>query len=308
LSGSEKTGRPQRLARFFFVSLHLLRGLANIALLFPFVQQRHKFAVIQRWSQRLLDILDVRLRLEGPVPDEAPILIAANHVSWLDIFVINSAAPSRFVAKAEVRDWPVLGRLCAGAGTLFIERERRRDLGRVNELIAAALGCGHRVAIFPEGTTTRGDRLEHFHASLFAPAISVAASVYPAAIRYGRPDGSQNFAPAYVDNMHFLESLARVLAEPAICVELTFAAARSTAGKNRRELARDCEAEIAKALGVPGRRPRSKHDKGRGRVITDAPSLQGVQTDQESGRGRYVEAGSMGLPRQALDWKKPDPG
>ena len=117
-----------RLLRLVRVGLHLLRGVAIAGLLFPFVSPARRQREVKRWSARLLRILAVRLHAYGDPPRRGtPLMLIANHVSWLDIYAINAVLPVRFVAKAEVRRWPVIGWFSEKAGTLFIERARRHE-------------------------------------------------------------------------------------------------------------------------------------------------------------------------------------
>src|SRR6185295_28294 len=135
------------------------------------------------WNARLLRLLGIALHSSG-TPRQGATLIVSNHVSWLDILVINAVHPVRFVSKAEVRHWPLLGWLVACAGTLFIERERRRDALRVVHQVAAALRAGEIVALFPEGTTSDGNGVLPFHANLLQAALSAHAPMQPIALRY----------------------------------------------------------------------------------------------------------------------------
>jgi len=213
--------RTWRLARA--VAL-MARGLL-IALLVldrPDVRLRNRH--MQPWSASLLDILDVGLDVRGPLPDDdLPVFIAANHVSWLDIWVINSVCPTLFVAKSEIRGWPVFGWLAARVGTLFIERARRTDTRKVNDRIVARLAlAGERIAVFPEGTTTDGSVVRPFHASLFLPAVDAGARVYPVAIRYVDPAGVRSTVPAYVDELPLLASMWRIAGASGLRAELHF--------------------------------------------------------------------------------------
>jgi 1-acyl-sn-glycerol-3-phosphate acyltransferase len=133
------------------------------------------------YSAKLLRILNVSAHVEGGVPDEGDraSMVAANHVSWLDIFVISSARPTRFIAKSEIRDWPIAGWIAEEAGTLFMRRHEWRDTARTTERVHAALAGGDCVGLFPEGLTTEGDTLLKFHSSLFEAAVGNAAHVYP---------------------------------------------------------------------------------------------------------------------------------
>jgi 1-acyl-sn-glycerol-3-phosphate acyltransferase len=116
---------------------------------FPALDAPARHARIRRWSRKLLDLLHVDLRLAGALA-HPNVVVVANHVSWLDIFALHAIGPVRFIAKSEIARWPVLGRLVAGVGTLFIERERRQDTHRVNRDIAQALADGDIVAVFPK--------------------------------------------------------------------------------------------------------------------------------------------------------------
>ena len=150
-----------RLVRSARVTVHVVGGLATTVLVFPWVGPPTKQALIRRWSRQLLRMLRVEARVhwrhDGGLPGN--VLIVANHISWLDIFVLNALQPARFIAKADLKRWPVVGRLIANVGTLFIERERRRDTHTVNRHTVEALARGDLVAVFPEGTTSDGTGL-----------------------------------------------------------------------------------------------------------------------------------------------------
>ena len=176
-----------------------MKGALIAGLLFPLQSAARRKREIELWSARLCYILGVRIFLHGSPPayDLRPLMIVANHVSWLDIFAINAVVPVRFVAKAEVRRWPLVGWLSARAGTIFINRARRQDTLRINGLIVDALRAGELFAVFPEGTTSDGSRLLKFHSSLLEPALQAGAAVQPVALRYEREDGSLCTEAAY---------------------------------------------------------------------------------------------------------------
>ena len=219
---------------------------------FPRVDPGRHRSIIRWWSGKLLAILDIRVRLDGAVPfaSGSPAMIAANHVSWLDIFVVSSVEPTRFIAKSEIRDWPVAGFVAERAGTLFIRRDRRRDTARINEEVHDALGEGDCVGLFPEGTTTEGDRLLRFHSSLFEPAVANGAMVYPAALRYEHADGPACRAVAYVGEISFMQSMGLVMRQRGVVARIAFAQPVSAAGLTRREVARLTESRVAGLLGV----------------------------------------------------------
>jgi 1-acyl-sn-glycerol-3-phosphate acyltransferase len=210
-------------------------------------------------SERLLTTIGVRLELQGEAPEDGPVLLVANHVSWIDVEVLNAARPARFVAKSETRRWPVCGGIAAGFDTFFLERGSLRDAARVKAHVAAALAAGQSVAVFPEGTTTDGRTVGRFYAALFEAAIEAGVPVQPVAIRYPRADDSANPAAAFVDDMSFVESLVRVAREPALTARLTFAPPLATDGVSRRDLAAQARRLIAEALGMSAPAAASEH-------------------------------------------------
>ena len=245
------TSRLTKILRSVRLLLHLVSGFAQAAV-YPHLGHQTQKRMAQRWAAGLLSVLSIRLHYQGAVPDsEAPrVMLAANHISWLDVYSLIAVCPARFVAKSEIQGWPLLGWFSRNAGTLFIERSKRSDTARINEHIAEAIVSGNRVAIFPEGTTSRGTELRHFHASLLQPAVAVGATLFPVAIRYTDTAGQVSEATPYV-NISLLESLRRILQQPWINVELIFTDSISSGGKNRRELARCAESAIASALSLP---------------------------------------------------------
>ena len=285
-------------ARLVRLAGHVALGLGIEAFVFPHIGEKQRAQAIARWSRRLLRIANVRLSLTGEIPASPhATLIVANHVSWLDIFVINSLCPSRFVAKSEIRRWPVVGWLCAKAGTLFLHREDRASLRRMNETIAQVLKSGQRVAIFPEGTTTAGRTAAHFHASLLEPAVCAEARVVPVAIRFPLADGSPNAAVAYAGDTSFWQSVRQVVSQREIGVTLDFFPAIAGAGKNRRELARIAETLIASALERSRTLPETAFDRAIEPQSTTAPTRNPypAPTNYPEARGRALTSGRKSL-------------
>jgi 1-acyl-sn-glycerol-3-phosphate acyltransferase len=246
-----------RLYRLTRLVLHLLYGCYCVGVLFPFFSWQRRVVAIRRWSRQLLSILHVRLTVAGSPPSgHAPTLIVSNHVSWLDIWVLDSVVPVRFVAKSDIRRWPLVGFLVSGAGTIFIERSRPQDTARTNRAIVEALTRGEYVAMFPEGATTDGTAVKAFHASLFQPALGAGARVVVVALRYVKPDGNVNLDASYVDGRSLLQSVRLILGHRRLHAELTFAVTIDVSGKTRRDIARAAESAISDALGLPrpGRR------------------------------------------------------
>lgn len=255
----QETAPAIRLLRLVRLTLHLIQGGLTALLLFPLLPHPARNALIRSWSGKLLAILAIRLTVRGNWPKQGRqgLLFAANHISWLDIFLLDAVHPLRFVSKAEVRRWPLAGFLAAKAGTLFIERNRRHDTGRANQDIESALRGGAHVALFPEGTTTDGSQVRHFHAALLQPAIDADAPLQPVAIRYSRENGEIDTTPAYIDELSFGDCLKQILRRPAIHAELHFTAMVAPHGKNRRELAGVLHNAITSALfpAHPGTTP-----------------------------------------------------
>ena len=240
---------------------HAAAAALILKLVFPRVGAARHRALVRWWSAKLLRIVGVATIVEGepPARGETGAMIAANHISWLDIFAVSSVRPTRFIAKSEVRDWPLAGWIAERAGTIFIRRERRRDTARINDLVHEALARGDCVGLFPEGTTTEGDALLPFHSSLFEAAVANGAHVHPCAIRYEHPDGTPCRAMAYVGELSFMQSLGLVMRQRGVVARLRFAPVVEPAGLDRRAVAAAAEARIASLLGVSmeGRAPRT---------------------------------------------------
>jgi 1-acyl-sn-glycerol-3-phosphate acyltransferase len=245
-----------RLQRIVRLALHLLRGLFIATLRYPRLSEEQRHAEKRRWSERLLGILSVTVRQAGQTPRLPPrCMLVLNHISWLDVFVIDALFPATFVAKADIRDWPLLGRLCSLVGTIYIERGKRQAAKLVRSSVADALAQGRLIAVCPEGTTTDGHGLKPFHLALFQPAIDVAAVIQPVALRYLDEAGAHLDAPAYVGDTSFMQSLWAIVSARHIVCELSYTPEIVSAGSTRASLAQAAEVAIAAALGVAA--PRS---------------------------------------------------
>lgn len=205
----------------------------------------------QRWARRLLAALDIEVRLRGHVPaPDAPLLVVANHISWLDSYVVNTATQARFVAKSEVATWPVIGPIARAFDTFFLRRGFCRAAARMAAALAAELARGTPIAVFPEGTTSWGHGLLPFYPAMFQAAVWSGARVQPVALRYCDATGQRTDAPAYVDDVSVLDSVRRIVGEPRLIAELVFCAPIDPAGRTRRELAGLARKAIATALAL----------------------------------------------------------
>jgi 1-acyl-sn-glycerol-3-phosphate acyltransferase len=232
------------------LALHLFAGLATCALVFPFRDAAGREVLVARWSRQLLDLcgVTVRTRILGQSHDSEPALIVCNHISWLDIFVINARQPCHFVAKSDIRDWPLVGWLCEKAGTVFIARGKQRDVRRIYQGLVQRVRAGERVAFFPEGGVASQGNVLPFHANLFEAAIEAGVPVHPYAIRYLRHDGSFHPAADFTGDVSFMQSVVNILKHRDFIVEVLLLAPVPSQGAHRRELASTTRECIAAAL------------------------------------------------------------
>jgi 1-acyl-sn-glycerol-3-phosphate acyltransferase len=252
------TSRFIRALRFARLFLHLLRGAATIAFVFPMAGRAGQRRLIEAWSRRLLRILRVRVQAPEIAAFQPRSLVLANHISWLDIWLLHSVSAVCFVAKAEVRSWPLIGWMAHRSQTLFIQRERRRDTSRINQIVCAALHAHETVAIFPEGTTSDGTSVRRFNASLLQPAVEMAAAVHVLAIRYIGPGGSANVDVAYADETTLWQSLQKILSHREVTAELIYLGELEVPGRTRREIAQDAEHRVRKAVTMGGNPPETR--------------------------------------------------
>jgi 1-acyl-sn-glycerol-3-phosphate acyltransferase len=231
------------------VFLHICYGLL-LATVYPHLGQAGQNFLLKRWNRQLLAMLNIDILIEGQTPMHriGGCLIVANHVSWLDIIVLNAIHPSRFIAKSEVRDWPIIGWLCRRCGTVFIERAHRRDATIVNRRIARMFEQDVSIGLFPEGTTTDGLRVEPFHSALIQPAIDAGIRVQPMALRYRERDGETGTAAVFIGDMTLAHSIWRVLCCARQSASVVFTPALIAANADRRLLARAAHAAISEAL------------------------------------------------------------
>ncbi|WP_181918302.1 MULTISPECIES: 1-acyl-sn-glycerol-3-phosphate acyltransferase [unclassified Wenzhouxiangella] len=201
--------------------LHIFIGLPLTLLCFlPGIKRIPVFGIPLRerahrtWQRITLRLFGVRMDISGQLPD-GPALIVANHISWLDIVLLQALWPMWLVAKAEIRAWPLIGWLAEVGGTLFIVRGRLESRQKISRRMAALMRRGDRVGIFPEGGIRPDRGVNRFHAPLFAAAIRTRMPVVPVAIRYERGDDLHEefvFGPGE----SFLRNFFRLMAEPPL--------------------------------------------------------------------------------------------
>lgn len=225
--------------------VHALWGAAIVAVLFPRWDQPRREARVQAWALKMLDLLGIRLELHGKPCANGPVLLVANHISWLDIVVMDAARYCRFVSKADVMRWPLIGTLATGSGTIYIERASRRDALRVVHHVAQNLKRGEVVAVFPEGTTSDGVHLLPFHANLIQAAVSADAPAQPVALSFrDTATGAITFTPCYVGDDTLADSVWRTLAGPSITAVVRYGVPQRAQGRDRRAWAGDLRAAV----------------------------------------------------------------
>jgi 1-acyl-sn-glycerol-3-phosphate acyltransferase len=231
--------------RMFGVVAQIVSGVIVAWHVFPRLTQAQRDARAQQWALVMLKRLGIALQVKGERPLHGPLLLVANHVSWLDIVVMHAAGHCRFISKSDVRDWPLVGVLADAAGTLYIERTSRRDAMRVVHLMAAGLQAGDVLAVFPEGTTGDGSGVLPFHGNLLQAAIAVHAPALPVALQFvDRLSGQRSFAPCYIGDDTLVQSLWRTLRAHNLQAVVQFGVSQHHEGRDRRVWAEDLREAI----------------------------------------------------------------
>jgi 1-acyl-sn-glycerol-3-phosphate acyltransferase len=252
--------RARALWRLARTLLLVVCGILAARLAFPWLAPALQHRLIGHWSRQVLRALGVRVEQHGGPHDEACLLVA-NHVSWLDIMALHATcAQARFVAMAELQQWPGVAGLVDAAGTIYLQRERKRDLLRVVREATAALRAGGHVAVFPEGVVSDGRGLPRFHANLLQAAIDAGVPVQPVALRYADVAGPVSDAVRFTGAITLGQSLWRIAHAEGLVLHVRMLPARSSVGEKRRALAARLHADVAAALPArtPGRCARER--------------------------------------------------
>lgn len=237
-----------RLLTIMRIIAHVFKGCFILLLVFPWLKEEERHRSIRKWCQQLLVIFQIRLSVIGVERlEDTHYLMAANHISWIDIHVINAFKPHYFVAKAEVASWPIFGWMAKQLGTLFIERGKASSIRKMVPELAAQLRQ-KAICIFPEGTSTDGQQVAPFKSNLFEAAIVANAPVYALAIQYfDMRTGNKTTAPAFIGEMGLLDSIWNLICSPPICAQISISA-KLPALKERKALAELSQSLIAAQL------------------------------------------------------------
>ena len=259
-------GAPSRWLRWTGLVLVALAAVALSLFAVPVPVVR---PCVQRWTVRaVLRCCGVRLHVSGaPVweRDGRAVLVAAQHVSWLDALALPAVAPVVMVARADLAGWPVLGAVARRGRTVFLDRAALRELPGVVDQVAASLREGRCTAVFAEGTTWCGTAHGRFRPALLQAAVDTGAAVVPVAVRYTGGDGAPTTAAAFIGDETFVASLRRIVGLRGLGLEITVLPAQAP-GLDRRELAARCTAavELVGAEPPPLRVRVPEHQRGDG--------------------------------------------
>ncbi|MDR5809800.1 lysophospholipid acyltransferase family protein [Caballeronia sp. LZ019] len=230
------------------LAVHLLYGAWIVARRFPRASASERMAMNRAWSLEMLRLAGMKLVVHNDDARlDAGVLVVGNHVSWIDIYVINAWRPTPFVSKAEIRKWPVVGWLAHQLGTVFVQREKRSDAKRIMHELADRLQAGEIMCVFPEGTTSDGASLLPFHANMFQAAVSASCPVQPVCLMYEDARGIQTTAPAYIGEMSLNDSLDALLRGGPVTAHL-YVCDPLAPGTDRRLLASEAQAAVQTAL------------------------------------------------------------
>ena len=181
------------------------------------------------WLRRFSAIVNLCITKQGEPPEQGALLVS-NHVSWLDIIVIGQYLPAYFVAKSDILSWPIIGYLSKQGGTIFIRRGDKKHIKATTEKMVWVLKQNSNIIAFPEGTTTSGDEVLSFHASLFQPALLTRSAIQPVALQY---QGEAKQQAPFIGDDDFIPHLIKMLSLDKIEVHVSFLPVIKSLGKDR---------------------------------------------------------------------------
>ena len=236
------------MIKIILVLTHIFLGLVSI-IFFPIIDRKSKKILIKSWSLLLLRIFKINLILNKNLKEiltKKNYLIVSNHISWLDIFIINAAYPVAFVAKHSISKWPILSWLVKASETIFIDRKRIIKIKETTKEVENFLQNKGSICIFPEGTSTDGSQLLNFKSTLLQTTIKKNISVLPIAIQYFH---NQNYcsAPGYYGDLTLLDSIRNLIKFDNIEAKLTILTEINSIS-NRKVLANEAYVKISKVI------------------------------------------------------------
>ena len=205
-------------------------------------QRRARAVWLQNLNRRVLRIFQTKILTTGAIPNSG--LLISNHLSYLDILVISALTPAIFVAKREVKSWPIMGLLAQLGGSVFIDRQRRTHVGQVNDEIENALADGALVVIFPEGTSSDGKTVLPLKSSLLEPATQLKHPLTAGCLQYALADGDAGSEICYWGEAAFLPHMINLLSKRSVRVFVQFVPVQNP-GNDRKELAQQLHAAVS---------------------------------------------------------------
>ena len=196
---------------------------------------------LQQTCRRVLRIMKVEVTTQGPIPLKG--LLVSNHLGYLDILVLSAVAPAVFIARSDVKRWPILGWFAILAGTLFVRRAKRSDVTRLNREVAHALDAGALVVLFPEGASSDGRQVLPFRSSLLEPFTRLNHPLSAACIRYVMPDGEDGGDIFLPGDMTRASHLVKLFSKSRIGATVSFARLKP-GPHSRKELARSLHSQV----------------------------------------------------------------
>lgn len=231
-----------------------IRAIFILWILFPRLDRPQRLDHGRRWAQRILLILGIEIQCDGVSMPAGAGLVVSNHLSWLDILVIQSLMPAVFVAKAEVRGWPLIGWMAHSCATIFVNRSSRVSAREMADSAASLIEQGFSVVAFPEGTSGDGRDLGTFHSNIFEGAIKTGALVQPVTLKHLHGlTGMPTTAAIYIDDMTLMDSLKNVLATSNLIIQVHLGDCIASAGHGRKSLAQHAHQSIRDQLLTPAR-------------------------------------------------------
>ena len=247
-----RTSGLTQLQRGSRLVLKLLKGLLLIGCVFPQLRPSERDIIIESWCREVLDVLSVRVNLRGETPPGkvSSVVFVTNHVSWMDILVMNACRRVRFVAKTEVRQWPLVGWMAVRTGTIFFKRTSPRELARVTKSIATFLRRGDCIALFSDGARTDSASVHAFHSGLLESAIAAEALIWPVGISYRRLDGSLSTDTPIVGSQSMIASILNILDQPATLAQVSYTDPIESSAGDRHKLSEWCHLSIEQSLAA----------------------------------------------------------
>jgi 1-acyl-sn-glycerol-3-phosphate acyltransferase len=207
--------------KIIFLVSHVLSACVQ-CLVLPVLPYSARSRLVHWWSKNLLAIFSIDLIVHGPqelFTHKKSSLVVSNHISWIDIHVINAISPVIFVAKSDVASWPIFGWVARKIGTIFIVREKLSDIKRVLNLMHQYLSQNKKICIFPEGTSTDGKTVLNFRSNLFQAAINANVDVLPICIQY-KEGGQYSDVTAFIGDMGLVDSIKKMMGSSKIEVHV----------------------------------------------------------------------------------------